>query len=84
MAARSPSILKMTARGLYCPEGDFYVDPWKPVDRAVITHAHSDHTRWGMKRYLCAEEGVRVMCMRLEEGARIETVLMASDFPSMA
>jgi putative mRNA 3-end processing factor len=33
--------------GLYCPPGDFYIDPWQPVERAVITHAHTDHARFG-------------------------------------
>ncbi|MEP6678160.1 MAG: DNA ligase-associated DEXH box helicase, partial [Betaproteobacteria bacterium] len=35
--------------GLYCPPGDFYIDPWRSVDRAVITHAHGDHARPGSK-----------------------------------
>jgi putative mRNA 3-end processing factor len=39
-------------QGLYCPAGDFYIDPWKPVDRAVITHVHSDHARRGHGHYL--------------------------------
>ena len=38
--------------GLYCPPGDFYIDPWRPVERAVITHAHSDHARTGHTHYL--------------------------------
>ena len=38
--------------GLYCPPGDFYIDPWRPVERAVITHAHSDHARMGSAHYL--------------------------------
>jgi putative mRNA 3-end processing factor len=38
---------------MYCSEGQFYIDPWKPVDRALITHAHSDHARFGSKYYLC-------------------------------
>ena len=74
MAVRAPKLLKMTARGLFCPEGDFYIDPWKPVDRAIITHAHSDHARWGMKRYLCADEGEKVMRVRLGSEANIDTV----------
>ena len=41
--------------GLYCPPGDFYIDPWRPVERAVITHAHSDHARMGSARYLAHE-----------------------------
>jgi putative mRNA 3-end processing factor len=41
--------------GLYCPAGGFYVDPWGPVDRALITHAHGDHARAGSQAYLCAD-----------------------------
>jgi putative mRNA 3-end processing factor len=45
-------LLELTERGLYCSIGDFYIDPWKPVDKAVISHAHSDHAKWGMNSYL--------------------------------
>jgi putative mRNA 3-end processing factor len=65
-------LLERTDAGLYCPPGDFYVDPWRPVDRAVVTHAHSDHARWGMKRYLCARPGLEVMRLRLGPDAVIE------------
>lgn len=74
MAARSNPILKNTSRGLYCPAGDFYIDPWRPVDRAIITHAHSDHARWGMKRYLCSKESEAVMRVRLGFEANIDTL----------
>lgn len=47
------ALLEFSDRGLYCPAGDFYIDPWKPVERAVITHAHSDHARAGHAHYLC-------------------------------
>ncbi len=46
------SLIQFTEKGLYCAKGDFYIDPWRPVDRAIITHAHSDHARPGSKRYL--------------------------------
>lgn len=46
-------LLTFSDKGLYCPRGDFYIDPWRPVERAIITHAHSDHARWGSKHYLC-------------------------------
>ncbi|BAV04574.1 putative mRNA 3-end processing factor [Filimonas lacunae] len=46
-------LLSFTDKGLYCPAGDFYIDPWRPVAKAVITHAHSDHARWGHQYYLC-------------------------------
>ena len=57
--------LELRPAGLYCPQGDFYIDPWMPVDRAVITHAHSDHARWGSKRYLCANDSVQLLRDRL-------------------
>jgi len=51
--------------GLYCPPGDFYIDPWRPVDRAVITHAHADHARRGHAHYLAASPGAGVLRARL-------------------
>jgi putative mRNA 3-end processing factor len=51
--------------GLYCPQGDFYIDPWQPVERAVITHAHSDHARAGHRHYLAAAPGAGVLLSRL-------------------
>lgn len=47
------NLLQFTDKGIYCAPGDFYIDPWKPVKRAVITHAHSDHARPGSEYYLC-------------------------------
>lgn len=46
-------LIQFTDKGLFCSQGNFYIDPWKPVDRAVISHGHSDHARWGSKYYLC-------------------------------
>ena len=51
--------------GLYCPPGDFYIDPWRPVARAVITHAHADHARSGHGHYLAAAPGEGVLRQRL-------------------
>ncbi|MFM2399031.1 MAG: hypothetical protein RL341_1188 [Pseudomonadota bacterium] len=51
--------------GLFCPPGDFYIDPWRPVARAVITHAHADHARPGHAHYLAAEPARRVLTSRL-------------------
>lgn len=67
-------LLKNTDRGLYCPRGDFYIDPWQPVSLAVITHAHSDHARPGSEAYLTAESGLHVLRHRLGDEARIETL----------
>ena len=51
--------------GLYCPPGDFYIDPWRPVARAVITHGHADHARWGSASYVCHEDSVPILRKRL-------------------
>lgn len=53
------------AEGLYCPAGDFYIDPWRAVDRAVITHAHADHARTGHGHYLAAAPAEGVLRARL-------------------
>ena len=58
-------LLCTTDRGLYCEAGDFYIDPWMPVDKALITHAHGDHARWGSRTYICASESERVLNTRL-------------------
>lgn len=67
-------MLRITERGLYCPTADVYIDPWLPVDRAIITHAHGDHARWGSKNYLASHEGGRVLRTRLGPDANIELV----------
>lgn len=67
-------MLRVTEGGLYCEAGDFYIDPWRAVPRAVITHAHSDHARVGCESYLCAREGVGVLRLRVGVGAAIEGV----------
>lgn len=59
--------------GLYCPAGDFYIDPWRPVGRAVITHAHGDHARPGHGDYLAADDAREVLRTRLGE-IRLQTV----------
>ena len=53
--------------GLYCPAGDFYIDHWQPVGRAVITHAHSDHARFGHRHYLASRAGANVLLSRLPD-----------------
>ncbi len=51
--------------GLWCPPGDFFIDPWQPVAQALITHAHGDHLRMGHGRYLTAEAGRHVVTTRV-------------------
>ena len=67
-------LLAHTSRGLYCEIGDFYVDPWRPVSRAVITHAHADHARPGHGYYLASAEGRHVLRTRLGPAASIESL----------
>jgi len=57
--------LEFTDRGIYCPAGDFHIDPWRPVERALITHGHADHARWGHKTYLSTEAAAPVIRHRL-------------------
>ena len=69
----SPLVL-VNDRGLYCPAGDFYIDPWRPVARAVLTHAHADHARPGSAHYLAAREGGALTRARLGPEAMVETL----------
>lgn len=59
--------LTFTDRGIYCAAGDFYIDPWRPVDRALITHGHADHARSGHQHYLATTAALPVMRHRLGE-----------------
>ena len=58
-------VLEFRDIGLYCPAGDFYVDPWRPVDRALVTHGHADHSYPGHARYLATHAALPVMRHRL-------------------
>ncbi len=63
----SEPVLTFTDRGIYCPAADVYIDPWRPVDRALITHGHADHARAGMGHYLCTDTAAPVIRHRLGE-----------------
>jgi putative mRNA 3-end processing factor len=67
-------ILEFTPSGLYCREGDFYVDPRRPVKRAVVTHAHADHAREGSRSYLCTKDSRGILQARLGVDTSIETL----------
>jgi putative mRNA 3-end processing factor len=68
------TLLRLTDRGLYCEAGDFFVDPWSAVDRAVVTHAHGDHVAWGCRAYLTSALGEGILRLRLHEGAHVRSV----------
>ena len=59
------ALIEFTGNGLYCRAGGFYIDPWKPVDKAIITHAHSDHAKWGSHYYLCHAASLPLLKLRL-------------------
>jgi putative mRNA 3-end processing factor len=65
-------MIENTEAGLYCRGADFYIDPWKAVDRAVITHAHADHARPGCGAYLATPECARLLRVRLGGAIRIQ------------
>lgn len=64
---RPDDLIVERPEGLYCPPGDFFIDPWRPVARAVITHAHADHARRGHGHYLAAASAEGVLRSRLGE-----------------
>lgn len=59
------NLIESTERGLFCAQADVYIDPWKPVDRAIITHGHSDHARPGHKAYACVKSSKAILRHRL-------------------
>lgn len=67
-------LLQLTDAGLYCPRGDFYIDPHLPVKTAVLTHAHADHAYRGSKRYVVSSGSRLLMRRRLGDDSSIETL----------
>ncbi|MEM6770947.1 MAG: ligase-associated DNA damage response exonuclease [Bacteroidota bacterium] len=65
-------LLQFTNRGIYCPPADVFIDPWRPVGRALITHGHADHSRWGHKAYLATETAAPAIKHRLGD-IRLQT-----------
>ncbi|MEO7026015.1 MAG: ligase-associated DNA damage response exonuclease, partial [Caulobacteraceae bacterium] len=64
---RPQDLLRPRPEGLYCPPGDFYIDPVRPVERAVITHGHADHARAGHGRVLATPQTLAIMAVRYGE-----------------
>jgi putative mRNA 3-end processing factor len=65
MATADTDLVILRPEGLYCPQGGFYIDPWRPVERAVLTHAHADHARRGHGAYLATAVSEGVLRARL-------------------
>lgn len=74
---RYDDLLHPTPSGLYCPLGDFYIDPVKQVDRALITHGHADHARPGHKHVLATQETLDIMALRYGETHAVTTQVAA-------
>ncbi|MCG6117859.1 MAG: ligase-associated DNA damage response exonuclease [Aquimonas sp.] len=72
--------IQLSPSGLYCPAGDFHVDPWRPVPRAVITHAHSDHARPGSALYFAHVDSLPLLRWRLGEDASLQPVAYGERF----
>lgn len=67
-------MLKFTAKGIYCIPGDFYIDPWLPVNMAIITHGHADHARPGMGKYLCHHFTVPILKSRIGPDIQVQGI----------
>lgn len=63
-AMRPEDLLHPTPRGLYCPPGDFYIDPVRPVNRALVTHGHADHARAGHHSVMATAHTLAIMAIR--------------------
>jgi len=67
-------LIKFTNKGIYCQQGDFYIDPWQPVDYAVTTHGHADHVRFGNKHYLCHTLTKPIIKRRISADLNVQTL----------
>jgi putative mRNA 3-end processing factor len=65
-------LLEFSDSGIYCPAGDFYIDPWRPVKCALITHGHSDHARWGSAHYITHKDTVPIIKYRLSPDISVQ------------
>jgi putative mRNA 3-end processing factor len=66
-------LLIYTSQGIYCPKGDFYIDPWKPVHKAIVSHAHADHAIYGHAFYFCHNDTKPVLKHRLGNTIHVES-----------
>jgi putative mRNA 3-end processing factor len=73
-------LLTFNSSSIYCPQADIHIDPWMPVDRAIITHAHSDHAKFGSRHYLAHAESESILRLRLGEGISLQTMPYGETF----
>src|SRR5690606_3468749 len=63
-------LLEFNEKGIYCEKAGIYIDPWKSVDNCIISHAHADHSRRGMGKYLAHKDSIPIMKLRLGENIK--------------
>jgi putative mRNA 3-end processing factor len=80
MDTQPDPLVIVTDRGLYCAQGNFYIDPWKPVETAVITHGHGDHLRPGHGRYFLARAGLGIAALRIGTDAPFNGLEYGEEF----
>lgn len=68
------ALIQFTNKGIYCKQGNFYIDPWHPVDYAVTTHGHADHVKWGNKNYLCHDLTKPILTQRYGLEGNVQTL----------
>ena len=73
-------LIEHTSKGLYVPQAKVYIDPWRKVSNALITHGHSDHARWGHKYYVCATPSVPILRHRLGHNINVRGIDFGSAY----
>jgi putative mRNA 3-end processing factor len=73
-------LITWTDKGLFCARGNFYIDPHRKVDVAIITHAHSDHARRGHNQYICEKSGVELLKTRIGKNIKVDTYSYGETF----
>lgn len=73
-------LLEFTEAGIFCQQAGVYIDPWRPVSKAIITHGHGDHARSGNKAYISTNDALPVIRYRLGEDIKIEGIEYGEEF----
>ncbi|GAK92792.1 mRNA 3-end processing factor [Nonlabens ulvanivorans] len=75
-------LLQFTDKGIYCAAAKVYLDPWQPVNKALITHGHADHSRSGHKNYITQHDNVPIIKHRLGD-INVSSMLTAKTYSSI-
>lgn len=77
---KTNTLLTFNSKSIYCPLANVHIDPWVPAERAIITHAHSDHARWGCKHYLAHKDSEAILRLRMGDNISLQTVEYGEEF----